>query len=353
MKKFYFIFLVAIMYIGMNGFTLIGQAVEEESSSFSYKVILPENQHSKEVSYFDLRVTPSQEQTVIIKMTNSSEKEITVEVSLNSAKTNTNGVVEYGPSELKKDSSLKYDFADIATGEKTVKIPAKQTIDYKLNIKMPNASFDGVISGGIYMIEKGQIDGQKAMIKNEYGYLVGMLLTETDTVIKPELSLNKVYAQQQNYRNAVFVNFSNTNPAYVDKMTLEGQITKKGSKEVLYDTKQNNMRMAPNSQINFPILMNGEKMIPGDYDAHILITTENGGKWEWNQSFTITDEEADKFNKEDVSLLQENSINWWIILIIVIGIMMLGVIIFIILHIIGKKNKKRKKELRKSKKKHR
>lgn len=346
MKKSFLIYLMIILYIGTNlyFFPTTGLATEDEGSGFTYKIIQPENQHNKAVGYYDLRMTPGQEQTITIKMNNSSSEEITVEVALNSAKTNTNGVIEYGPSKLEKDKSLKYDFADLVKGEKTVKIPANQSIDYQLNIKMPDSQYDGVISGGIYMIQKGQTESQEAMIKNEYGYLVGMILTETDTTLKPELKLNSVFAEQQNYRNAVFINYSNTKPVYVDDMTVDVQIMKKDSDEVLYDTKQNKMRMAPNSQINFPVLMNGEKMVAGDYRAHILVTTENDGKWEWEQAFKITDEEADKFNQEDVSLLQESRVNWTTIMLIVSGVLGLTVILFFVVRFFRKKNKKKAKK---------
>ncbi|GGC91480.1 DUF916 and DUF3324 domain-containing protein [Enterococcus wangshanyuanii] len=352
MRKSVLTWLTVILYISISSsvFSLTGIAAEKEEGGFTYKVIVPENQHNKDVGYFDLRVAPGQEQTVSIKMNNSSDKEITVDVALNSAKTNTNGVIEYGPSKLEKDKSLKYDFADLVTGEKTVKIPAKQSIEYKLNIKMPDSQIDGVISGGIYMIEKGQTDDQKAMIKNEYGYLVGMILSENDTQVTPELQLNKVFAEQQNYRNAVFINFSNTQPAYIDNMTVDVQIMAKGSDEVLYDTKQNKMRMAPNSQINFPVLMNGEKMVAGEYRAKILVTTENDGKWEWEQEFTITDEEADKFNQEDVSLLQESRVNWSLILLLVAGALSMILGIFFVVHFLNQKKKRAKKKRKGTKK---
>ncbi|WP_430607546.1 DUF916 and DUF3324 domain-containing protein [Enterococcus sp. AZ170] len=355
MKKTSLMCLAVILYIGLiiGILPTTGQAAQEDGSGFTYKVIQPENQHNKDVGYFDLRMTPSQEQTVTIKMNNSSAEEITVDVALNSAKTNTNGVIEYGPSKLEKDASLKYDFADLVKGEKTVKIPAKQSVEYKLNIKMPGSQYDGVISGGIYMIQKGQTESQKAMIKNEYGYMVGMILTETDTAMKPELKLNKVLADQQNYRNAVFINYSNTQPAYIDDMTVDVQVMKKGSSEVLYDTKQNKMRMAPNSQINFPISMNGEKMVAGEYVAHVVITTENDGKWTWEQDFEITNEEADKFNQEDVSLLQESRVDWSLIIIVVASALGIILIIFFAVRFFRKKNQKKTKKKKKSSKKKR
>ncbi|MBM7689834.1 hypothetical protein BCR24_13160 [Enterococcus ureilyticus] len=348
MKRKYLTYITIILYIAITLICRPNAAFANESnkqdasSGFSYKVIYPENQH-KEVSYFDLRMTPGQKQTVVIQLSNSSDKEITVDVGLNSTKTNSNGVLENGPSNLEKDSSLKYDFADIVKGKESVVIPPKQTIDYPIDITMPEVTYDGVISGGIYMIERDQeSEKQEGMIKNKYAYLVGMLLTETDNEVKPDLKLNKVYADLKNYRNAIMIDFSNIQSAYLDDMTVDVQVMGAKSDEVLYDTKQTKMRMAPNSKIKFPVSMNGEKMVPGDYRAHILVTAKTGEKWEWEQKFTITNEEADKFNQEDVSLLQENRINWQLIILIIFGVLMLIVIIYFIVRTLNKKKNKKK-----------
>lgn len=332
MKKIYAMRAMILLYIVFAmviSSTHVLASNEEGSGGFNYKVVLPENQHNKGVGYFDLRMVPGQQQVVTIQMNNSSDKEIVVDVALNSAKTNTNGVIEYGPSKLEKDQSLKFDFADIVKGEKSVTIPPNQSVEYNMEITMPESQFDGIITGGIYMIQKDQTEDQQAMIKNEYGYLVGMILSETDTELKSDLSFNKAYAEQQNYRNAVFVNYSNVQPVYIDDMSINIQIMKQGSEEVLYDTRQTKMRMAPNSQIHFPVLMNGEQMIAGGYTAHIVVTTEDG-KWDWIEDFTITDEEADKFNQEDVSLLQESRINWQVILLIVIGALGVMAVVFLV-----------------------
>ncbi|WP_375270019.1 DUF916 and DUF3324 domain-containing protein [Enterococcus sp. DIV0212c] len=345
------------MYIAIALFVMPNSVLADKESEkaaaggFTYKVIYPENQH-KEVSYFDLRMKPGQKQTTVIQMSNNSDKEITVDVSLNSTKTNSNGVLENGPSSLEKDLSLKYDFAEIVKGKESVVIPPKQTIDYSLDIKMPETTFDGVISGGIYMIQRDQeSEKQEGMIKNKYAYLVGMLLTETDKKIKPDLEFNKVYADLKNYRNTIIIDFSNIQSAYLDNMAVDVQIMGEKSDEVLYETKQTKMRMAPNSKINFPVSMNGEKMVPGDYRAHILVTAKTGEKWEWEEKFTITNEEADKFNQEDVSLLQENRINWQLIVMIILGVLMVILVVFVSVRLINKKkNNQRRKAAAKRKK---
>jgi len=99
--------------------------------------------------------------------------------------------------------------------------------------------------------------------------------------------------------------------------------------------------------------MNGEKMVAGEYVAHVVITTENDGKWTWEQNFEITNEEADKFNQEDVSLLQESRVDWSLIIIVVASALGIILIIFFAVRFLRKKNQKKTKKKKKSSKKKR
>ncbi len=326
------------------------QAKASTGKSFTYNVVHPENQKSK-VGYFDLRMTPGQKQTVKIELTNPSDKKISVGISLNGVKTNGNGVLEYGPTSIENDKSLKYDFVNIVKGAEKVDIPAGETVPLELAIDMPEASFEGVISGGIEMKQlpdETEEKKEQTGIVNEYAFLVGMLLSETDQPVEPEMAMNRVYAELENYRNAIFVSMSNIKPEYLNEVTTDVQIMKKGSDEVLYDKKKASMRIGPNNMIDFPVSMNGDKMVPGDYVAHVLVVSGEK-RWEWTENFKITDEEADKFNSQDVSLLQERGIDWKLIGMIVAGVIVAVLIIFFIVRSVNKKKKRSKK--RKPKKK--
>ncbi|MFD2308696.1 DUF916 and DUF3324 domain-containing protein [Enterococcus termitis] len=355
-RNFYIIYIVLAFIITLST-SLVSLAEENKGAAggFSYEVIQPENQQNKDVGYYDLRVTPGQEQIVQMKLMNSSEKEIKISVNLNGAKTNGNGVIEYSPNELKRDESLINDFVDIATAPKEVTLAPKSEQLLDIVLKIPKTPFKGVISGGIELQEvtsEGQkTASEKGMIVNKFAYLTGMLLSEEDFKgINPDMVLNKVYPELQNFQNAVFVNFSNISPVYTEDMTVNVQINKKGSKEVLYETKKSKMRMAPNSMIDFPVSLNGEKMVSGSYVANIVVTTKAGGKWAWTQEFKITDADAEKYNKKDLSLVQSTGINWLIIGAIV------GVVLFVVGFIVvflnlRKKKKEAKRKARRKRKK--
>lgn len=307
---------------------------------FIYETKYPENQ-KKDVGYFDLKMNPGQKQTVQIILKNPSTEEITVEVARNSAKTNMNGVLEYGPTKLKKDASLKYDFADLVKAPDEITIPpnAEKTLD--LAIQMPEVRFDGVIVGGIQLkkADDKQADKQKgASVVNKYAYIIAMVLQETETEVKPDMKLNQVYAGQANYRNVIYTDVSNSQATFLNHLSMEVQIMKETSDEVLYEAKKTDMRMAPNSNMTFPVSLQGERMLPGKYRARVLATSGEQ-KWEWIQKFTITNQEADKFNREDISLVQPKDMQWGLIVGVAVGVFVLVLLIYYLLRRIRKNRK--------------
>ncbi|MBO0470470.1 DUF916 and DUF3324 domain-containing protein [Enterococcus sp. DIV0242_7C1] len=354
---------ISLVFSIIVGFIFLGQAVsvsaDEENSAgatgFTYSIIFPDNQIDKELGYYKLKMTPGQQQQLSIMLSNPSAEKVTIDVQVNGAKTNQNGVIEYGESAIKNDPSLKFNFIDLVEGPKSVELAPGETKSLDLTIKMPETEYDGVVAGGIQLMRAGQdatTNSGGSKIINQYAYVIGVLLQENDTVIHPDLSLNSVKAGQNNYRNAIFINYSNIKAAYLNDMTAEVQITEKGKETVLYERKQTAMRMAPNSFIDFPVSMNGERMIPGDYEADILIASGDK-KWAWKQAFKITDEDANKFNERDVGLVQEKSLDWKLILLLVAAFLVGIFLLFLVVHFFRKsKNKKNatNKKTRKQKK---
>ncbi|MGM0125940.1 hypothetical protein IGI37_003341 [Enterococcus sp. AZ194] len=342
MKKKVFTMLIMIASLFLLPTSALAEGDEETTDTgsnptgFEYRVIHPDNQIG-ESGYLDLMMTPGQKQTVEIKIKNTNDNPLTLTVELNGTKTNSIGVIEWGPSAGEKDPSLKYAFEDIVKAPAEITVEARTEKSIPIEITMPKDSYDGVIAGGIRMMVKDEgTTDPNATIVNRYASLVGVLLKETETIVKPELKLNKVYGGLSNYRGSVFINYSNINAVFIGGMSIEAEIFRKGSDEVLYDKKQSGMAMAPNSQMTFPISMEGDEMKAGDYRAHILIQAGKE-KWEWTEEFTITKEEADKFNQADVGVIQERGIDWPLIATIVGGVAVIGIGLFVGLRVMNKK----------------
>lgn len=309
----------------------------ENVVGFNYQIEYPANQVGEENGYFDLEAEPGTEQTVNIRLNNGGSEKVVVTISVNGTKTNSNGVLEYGPTDIKNDTSLKFPFEKIVSAPKEVEIPANDSKIVPIDIKMPETSFDGMILGGIHMKKKEKeekVEAQGATIRNSYSYIVAMKLQNHQDSVKPEIKFNHATGSQRNYRNSVVINFSNVTSSLIkDKMDVESQISKKGSEEVLYERKQKGMSMAPNTQMDFYVSMGGEKMQPGDYVARTLVTIDDQ-KWEEKLAFNISKEEADKYNKRDVGLVQERGLDWKLVAFIVGGFLAIVLGIFAVVKFI-------------------
>ncbi|MGO3733464.1 MAG: DUF916 and DUF3324 domain-containing protein [Vagococcus sp.] len=355
-KIYYFILSIGLLMVMFTANSRVSYA-DDTQTNFAYKVEFPDNQIEKDKGYLHLKMNPGQEQKVSIEFSNAGKQKTAVGISLNGAKTNSNGVVEYGDTKVRNDESLKFDFKKIVTAPKRVELKPGEVKKVEFDIKMPDTQYDGVIAGGIQIIEENQNNSEEnkgSTVINEYAYVIAMLLQETDAKVLPQLKLNTVKAGQSNFRNTVFVNYSNTHAAYVNDMTTEVQITKKGSGTVIYERKQAKMRMAPNSFIEFPVSMSGEQMVAGDYTAKILVTASDDVREEWTKDFKITKDDADKFNERDVGLVQNKGLNWKLIILVVVGFFALVILITTLVVLTRKKKtgkSKKKSKKGKSKKK--
>lgn len=313
--------------------------------NFSVESIIPDNQRDKSKTYFDLRIEPNTEQTIELNLRNDTPNDVTIEPQVNSATTNLNGVVEYGQIKEKADKSLPLNLSEIVTVEKEVTIPAKQSIKLPLKIKMPDKKFDGILAGGITIKEKDSTNKEKESkeeglaITNKYAYVIALLINQTDTEVIPNMVLNSVAPNQVNARNVINATLQNDQSAYINNLKIEAKITKKNKKETLYKNTQDQMQMAPNSSFNYPISLNGEKLQAGKYTVTLHATAAEG-KWDFSKDFTISSEDAKKYNKKDVSIKEDNT---WIY--ILIGIVLVLLIFITVMLLI--RNKKKKEAARK------
>ncbi|TFJ46694.1 DUF916 and DUF3324 domain-containing protein [Carnobacterium divergens] len=320
---------------------------------FSVEPVIPENQKDTSHSYFDLTMKPSEKQTLNIHMRNDTDNEVTVLPSVHAATTNINGVVEYGESNTKLDKTSKYNIEEIVKpAVDEVKIPANGSTDLELMIEMPKDGFDGILAGGITLKEKEDTAETKKektqqglAIENKYAYVVAVVLQETDVKIDSELKLNKVEPNQVNARNVINATLQNTQAKYMNQLSVDTKITKKGESDVLYSSKKEEMQMAPNTSFAYPVSLNGEKLKAGDYTLS-MTAKSMGETWKFKKDFTIKADVAKAFNEKDVTVKKEYA---WIY--ILIGILLILLALLLIWFIIRKKKKeKEKKEAQKRRK---
>lgn len=320
MKKqsIYFGLLVSLLLVLHPIISFSEEASSTVINGFSYEVVFPENQQNKEVGYYDLLMKAGETQTIQLKVKNTSNQAMKLEIHLNSAKTNGQGVIEYGSNDLPKDPSLKHDLADIMKGPEKVEIPANSSSVIPFVITLPKEAFEGYLTGGIQLkpiLEEAQVQNEQNEIVNKFAFLIGVLIRESAVdQIKPELTLNDISLRLKEGTQTLFVNLSNTKGAFVENMSATIQITEKGSSRVLFEEKKNNLRMAPNSMIDLPVSLNNQAATSGEYTANIQMDTENGGNWTWLKNFKVSKVEAQRIKQPIIKKLDRRTVNYWWVL---------------------------------------
>ncbi|MTD39276.1 DUF3324 domain-containing protein [Erwinia sp. CPCC 100877] len=302
--------------------------------NFTVKAILPENQRSQEVSYYDLRVTPGQTQTLQLELSNDTDEDIVVQASANAAITNDNGIVDYSYKKTKKDSSAVYTFNELANLPEEISLPShsKKTVDCVVTI--PEKAFDGYILGGLYFEQKGGNEAVKSnesmAIGNRFSYVVGVLLSENDQEVQPELALNKVSTAQKNGNNVVLMNIQNKQPAMIKKLQVTAKLFYEDEKKPRYENHQEALTMAPNTNFNYKLDLKEQPFVAGNYT--VKVTANDGFRdWHWEKSFTIKEKEAKAYNATAINLPPEQKQQWpwnWIIGGSIIVLLLVGGIIY-------------------------
>ena len=329
MNKLQSLFVAALSLLSVVVVPLTTYADSNESA-YSVSANIPDFQKNKNVSYFDLQLGLDQKEEISIHLANSAKEKATFSVDVNNAATNNNGVIDYGQTDLKKDSSAKYVLNQLVTPKnQEIELQAGESKDVIFQVHMPKNRFKGIILGGIHISKKDnvseKVDG--TAIRNKYAYVIGVKLQNDTDAVTPDLKLNSAKAGLQNSYTTVFANVQNPTPGIISKVKFDAKITKKGSKDVLYETKKENMSIAPNTNFDFPISLNKEKIEAGDYTVTIDASEGNTDKtWHLTTDFTIQSEKAKKINQEAVT--EDKGIPY-LTAIITVGILLLLIIAFL------------------------
>lgn len=308
--------------------------------NFSVNAVIPDNQIDKEKSYFDLKVTPGEKQKLIVKLRNTTDKEIVINPHIQSAKTNKNGVIDYTPNKIKKDDTLKIAMEDVAKVPEEVTVPPQSEKDLTIEVTVPKDKFDGVILGGIYLKEdtsKNKEDDKEkdVAIKNEYSYVVALQMRQNNNKVKPMLHMNEVNPETQNARNVIVANIQNSEPMIISKLKIDATVNKKGSKDNLAILKKENLQVAPNSNFNIAVPLEGEKLEAGTYILNMK--AESAGKeWQFKKEFSISADKATTMNEKDVTLEKETPTMLYIFL----GVAFL-IVIAVVIYFIIRRNKRK------------
>ena len=309
---------------------------------YSVQAVLPDNQVNENVSYFDIEMEQEQKQELEVIVYNSSNEDITVEVSNNPALTNSNGLIVYeGLSEDEElHDSMVYPFSEISTvNTPAVDVAAGEQETVTVTVEAPDETFDGVILGGLYFsLEPEENDSEEAvMIQNTYSYALAVQIQETgnENTVKPNIEMLEVDPGIINYRTGLQTEFVNTTPMIVG-LEIEGSVYEAGEEEALYTRTEEDFTVAPNSKFKYPVMYDNQRLEAGDY-IFKATATDGNQTWDFEEEFEVTEEAAEEANEEAVELVEEDN-SLLIYLVIGLGVLV-AVLIAVVVYLLVKRKK--------------
>ncbi|OTO09002.1 hypothetical protein A5882_003681 [Enterococcus sp. 4E1_DIV0656] len=303
MRRF---FMSSMFFIVIFAFWVIGVDFAEASApNFNVQAVLPSSQTNPKVSYFDVTLKPEQEENLGVIITNNTQEEMTLDININTATTNSNGVINYGFSEETPDNTLPIDFSEIATVESpTVTLAAEESRLVEVQVVMPSQSFDGVLLGGITISE--QTEQGSTQITNRFSYALAVVIHQTDQEVLPKVDLTQVQAEQRNRRNFVVASVQNQTAMILGDVSIEAEVFKQGEDTALFTAVRSDMRMAPSSTLPFGVSTGTKPLEAGIYRME-LVMTSGEDKWQFEKEFEITAKEARQLNEQAVNLETDNT----------------------------------------------
>lgn len=213
----------------------------------------------------------------------------------------------------KKDPSAPFTFNEIAQLPKEIQLPKHSTKTVECQLILPEKPFNGYVLGGLYFEQKS--DEQPAhsengvAINNRFSYVVGVLLSETDEPVQPELSLNEVKTDQANGRNRVLMNLQNKQAAMIKKLQVDASLYYEKEAKPRYENHQESLTMAPNTNFNYRIDLKEQPFVPGNYTVKIKVN-DGYQDYSWEKHLVIQEKEAKKYNATAVNLPPEKHTNF-------------------------------------------
>ncbi|ALS36867.1 hypothetical protein ABID30_001932 [Enterococcus rotai] len=281
----------------VSGHTKQGHAQETTSTEMGYHIyaILPENQQNPDNSFFDLRMTPGQEQTIEVAIVNVSSQEQTFTLEINQAYTNEQGFIDYSDKQRTQETNKELTIDQIATYKKTVMIQKQHTEKVPITLKMPKEAYSGELLAGI-KVSKLENQMNQEGITNTYSYLLGLRLTENDQIVQRKIGLKKIEPTIAFGKASIAIDLINPVREAYGHLTYHVEVREAETGKLINQKDYTELQLAPVSTYHFSIDWDDEHLVAGNYKLKLIITDKKENSWTYHRKFSISPNSAEQVN---------------------------------------------------------
>lgn len=334
-------FIIALFTFGIGG----NNVKAATSGDYALKVG-GENSDVLNIDGGNYYITGDPGQTVDLKLlvVNKASDTRQFQFRVVTAYTNDKGTLSFDKIKV-SDPSLKYKVRNYATPKDAVfKVPGNKTATLTFKVTVPKESFNGSIMGGVTVSPykekaKGTVSSNGTLIKNRFSYSIPIQIKQKDheneeakysiRTVRPALVGTSSGSNQ-----GVNANIHNSTNSYTGSLSATAVVTKKGDKNFKIKQNYGSQNIAPTTNYNLGISWGKKSFQSGEYHLKVTYKTTGGIKsWVLNKDFTITNDQAAKYNK----LAGQKPNYLW--LYILLGILALAIILGLGIYL-GKRNNK-------------
>lgn len=252
-------FLIGMLTIGtMTVFAADTQTV------FTLKPILPRNQINNS-SYFDLKMQPKQQETVNIQVFNMSSKDMTYQVAINPAQNSNRGQISYFAKIENKH--LRHSMKNLITYPDKIVVKAQSSQKVPITIKMPAKEYDGEVLMGVNV--RPVVKATENKITSQYGYVIGLRLTENDHPVKRHIKITHVKVSTP---KKILIGVKNPVFEAMGHVKYRVKVMNHAEKAV-YTKTFSEKQLAPQSTYQLPLNLK-KALTSGTYYVNLTITDE-------------------------------------------------------------------------------
>lgn len=327
--KWWFVaFLTLVSLLGGESIISARAAQTPSEANFATTPLLPKNQLSTKVNYFDLKVQPGSNQALRIAVTNPTNSAITLKIMPVNATTSDAGSAVYVPSNRAADSSAQATFTKMTSGPVTLRLAAHQGKTVTFTTRIPSGGFTGEVLGGLFVTNPKASSTPSTShfrFQNRYAEATAVALwCQPNPNLPINLKLANVAVKQQNGQPKVLAKLRNVTPLLFGNLKIQARVIRtRTGKQVLTQSLKNGS-MAPNSWFNFGVGLGKRPLAAGKYTLKLHLTS---GKrvWNFSQPFTLSAKAARTHNAIIHSDKTPNNWwIWWLVLAVILVLLLLG-----------------------------
>lgn len=330
MKKIDYFF--GVLFLGFCFFIVSNSSVQAATADFGVKANYNDHQ-TAENGIIDVYGDAGSSQNISFSILNKDDKRHKYNVYVHTAYTDSNGQLDYSKN-IANDPTLNLKINRYVQPQKqTVYVDGGEIKTVSLRLNIPSNNFKGFLMGGIVVKlvksakESSSVTSNGTVLRNNYQQGLPIRLRHVkDEKKDPNFRVRYVFAfaDKTMKTRGVKANLQNYVKGYNADINVKATVTRRPDDHKFKKiAKQTHISPAPNSNYNYQIDWGKTPLQAGDYHLHMKLTTNDKTRsWIVDKNFSISNEDAAKYNK--LSGIKPNYMWLWILIAILVLLLVLG-----------------------------